>query len=501
MTRVTFVVVIFYSVSFQCVADELVHHHVHNFHVNYYSPGEAGYAEPHRHALAMGYSMVTRGKPDDEKYASIGVIKLHSAVASPLRIDTKNSRVWYHHFYSGENGVSLIRKDYKVSKWNDAESMDMKNILLYSCQKKYIDSDKLKKIINDVDKLDDYFWLRWNDNGQVNFIVNWQNRSVVQALVVKTLLSLEAGGEQAIFFDGLGIGADRQCMNAGDVTTKYISWNAGKLAFLKSVQTALSGSSVGFKDKVPIFANIWNPYKKDVSKTVLKWYKNNDLRLDHYYLESGEDLLANGFDPETGKLAYVTEDGFLPASMVSLDTIYGFFGHHAGGRKLRYDHDAYEKNHIDIAIAAAIQGSWFGWYGEDNIDQVYFVNGQSEKVYNNAMQLLRALPGWENLNDVLLKNRRYNTESKIYDSPNSHISNDLIYSRHFKKNEIFAVFKSMKESVRLHSNDGVDSIWLVNSIFEIDKALNVAECFSVSSKSVTLKCSEYQDRGIRIKLQ
>jgi len=487
--------------SYTCIADELVHHHVHNFHVNYYAPDRADYAEPHKHALAMGYSMITRGKPDDKKYASLGIIKLHSAVASPLRIDTKNHKVWYHHFYSGKNGASLIRKGYKVSRWLDIENKDLENILLYACQKKHIDIDKLRVIINDADKLDEYFWERWNDDGQINLIVNWQNRAVVQALFVKTLISLDTGGEQAIFFDGLGIGTDRQCVNAGDVATKYTSWNAGKLAFLKSLQGELSGSTSSFKMKVPIFANIWNPYKKDVSKTVLKWYKNNDLRLDHYYLESGEDIHANGLDPETGKPAYVTEDGFLPASVVSLDTIYGFFGHRAGGRKLQYDHDAYELNHIDVSIAAATQGSWFGWYGEDSIDQVFRQNNHSEKVYDNTMQLLRALPGWENLNGIPLENRHYDPVLKVYDSPNSHISKGLVYSRHFKKNEIFVVFSAMNESVNLHDNDKVDSVWLANSLFEIDKALSVARCFNISPNSVALKCSEYLDRGIRIKLQ
>lgn len=493
-------IVMLYSISLQCMANALVHHHIHNFHVNFHSSDKHNYEEPHNHALAMGYSMITRGKPEDEKYASLGTIKLHSVVASPLRIDTKKNKVWYHHFYAAKKGKSLIRRDYKVSKWYAIEDKDLENILIYACQKKFIDINKLKTVIHDADKLDEYFWVRWNDNGQINLIANWQNRSVVQELSTKTLISLNAGGEHAIFFDGLGIGTNRQCVNAGDVTTRYTSWNAGKLAFLRSLQTVLDGSS-GEEVKVLIFANIWNPYKKDVSKTVLKWYKDKDLRLDHYYLESGADLNANGTDPETGKPAYVTEDGFLPASVVSLDTIYGFFGHPAGGRRLQYDHDAYERNHVEVAIAAAIQGSWFGWYGEDNVDQVYSFEGHSKKVYDNTMQLLRALPGWENLNGIPLNNRQYDSEAKIYDSPNSHISKDIIYSRHFEKNEIFVVFKSMNESVQLRSNDRVNSIWLANSMFEIDKALNVAECFSTSSNSVQLKCSEYLGRGIRIKLQ
>ena len=481
------------AINFASSADTLdnaFHHHIHNFSSNYEKPDKENYLAPHRHAVEMGYTMITRGTVDKYPYSELGVIKLLNAKVAPMRIDVPRKKIMYHDFYGDKNGTSLFRNDRKVRKWYNIDNEDIQLIKELACANEStrdLTIDKInKKMITKM------FNVRWSHKGRFNLVANWQSKAALKKLVGAAKISIESGDYSAVFLDSLG-GQTKytECKNDNypDIE-KYNSWADGQLAFIQGLQK-------GVNKKLYYFGNIFNVFPKDGNTAILRWYKQGKLRLDHYYLESGRNIKANGIDPETGLPAFVSSDGFLPANRVSVDTIYGWYGSSRGKRHFTGESE-YFYQHIKAAIIAAEQGSWFGWYGEDNVDKKD--EEKNKYVYNNSLQLLRAIPNWDNLANIKLADRKADLVNNIYQSSRSYITDKIIYSRHFKTGELFVVFNSNKGELKLNPREEIEDARFSNRYFG-STSESALSCLKVDNNLVKLTCPDRIGTGIRIKLK
>jgi hypothetical protein len=153
--------------------------------------------------------------------------------------------------------------------------------------------------------------------------------------------------------------------------------------------------------------------------------------------------------------------------------------------------------HYKAAGIGATQGSWFGWYGETSVDKVNSSTGQL--IHSNAMQLLRAIPNWENLAKVPLSSRQYDKTTNVYSSPRSKFSNSVIQGWNPVNNEIYAVFKSTAGQVDLMGKK-IISANFVNPYFS-QTSENALPCLNEYNNKLSLKCADKIEQGIRITIQ
>jgi hypothetical protein len=469
------------------------HHHIHNFSTNHlnerYHPD---YALAQKHALAMGYSMATIGKPSDAKYDPLGVIKLHNAYYAPMRFDIVQKKVAYFNYYSDQNRNSFVRLDRNTYNWQYWDNQDFELLKLYGCAK--ID---LKNAANNFDSIDEFnqaYWTNWQNGSQTNVVANLQSRWVVGRLVALTLASIYAGNYDALFLDDIGR-ANGSCANreAGG-SGSYATWKDGQKDFMKRLSEQLRKRYTSHGKPYRVFGNIWSPKTTLSAGSVLKWYADKSLRLDHYYYEAGNTLTesqkATGIDPQTGLPAYTSKFGYLPANMISLNTRHGWYGP-------SYGNPDFFREHLEVMAMAALQGSWFGWYGESNVDRR---DANRRLVYTNDLQLLRAIPNWDNLAGQSLGARSYDQVAKCYRSGNSFASPDVVHSRAPGTRELYAVFIKPYSEIKLRSGEKVAAAYFANGAFE-KTSENALFCIAQSDLTIRLKCPEKVGRGIRISLK
>lgn len=77
------------------------------------------------------------------------------------------------------------------------------------------------------------------------------------------------------------------------------------------------------------------------------------------------------------------------------------------------------------------------------------------EVYSR-LKLIRCVPNWDNLNNIPLSQRSW--DGQFYRSPNSYISSNLIYSKHWKTQEIYIVFNTNIESITLPGNPDIKRV-------------------------------------------
>jgi hypothetical protein len=105
-----------------------------------------------------------------------------------------------------------------------------------------------------------------------------------------------------------------------------------------------------------------------------------------------------------------------------------------------------------IAAKAAINGAWFNWYGRFGGSKVGDMpNYQNIFEVPARHQLIRVLPGWDNLRGVPLGARSW--DGTTYRSPNSFASPEVIYSRHPKTGRLFVVFLQPTGVVQLQAGE------------------------------------------------
>jgi hypothetical protein len=359
---------------------------------------------------------------------------------------------------------------------------------------------------NDLPIIKQAFYTDWNSGSETNLVYNFQSKFAVRKLVNNNLQSYSARDYSALFLDDLprDIPGCENKDSGGEGS--YLTWKDGQKDFIVQINADLKRRDSG---RNLMFGNLWHPLNPSVARTYLKWFSDGSLKFDHYYLEAGPQkhisIVANGVDPVTGRPAYVSPDGFLPADRVSISTSYGWYSLQiTDEQKSSYKsgREEYLAQHYYVARVAALQGSWFGWYGESNVDRREPSSGTElgRLVHTNDMQLLRAIPGWDNLTGVILADRRYDPVSQIYRSVNSYFSPSVIFSRHYKSGEVFSVFKKMDGEIKLHPNEIISEAWFSNHYFK-RTGESALSCLQQVETRVLLICESALDRGIRITLE
>ncbi len=196
---------------------------------------------------------------------------------------------------------------------------------------------------------------------------------------------------------------------------------------------------------------------------------------DHYYNEWGVNNDSSAF-------------GIVPPGLVSVETLYPAGGHPRGTNSGR-DFDQV----LTAAGTAGNQGSWFGSYGED----WYWIIESNDVLATgmNAVQLLRAIPNWDNL--VGATSRSWN--GAVYSSSNSYTDSTVVYSRHPKTGKLFVVFRSETAVLSLRTSETVVNVYCVDDLF-IERG-DCAGHFAVDDSEVRLAGSGQLNQGYIVEVR
>jgi hypothetical protein len=117
--------------------------------------------------------------------------------------------------------------------------------------------------------------------------------------------------------------------------------------------------------------------------------------------------------------------------------------------------DLFNNDYLQALRTAGIamqQGSWFGWFARANPSQTV-----------NGVQLLRALPNWDNL--VNATARAWDPNALKYQTSNSYADLNVVYGRHPKTRKLFVVFQSKQGMVQLRPGETVTGVQRVDNLF------------------------------------
>ena len=282
----------------------------------------------------------------------------------------------------------------------------------------------------------------------------------------------------------------------------YSSWKEGQDDLFRRAFAYYRDYAMQHLNKpFPIYVNSWDLRG---NSRALRQYSVEGVAADHYFFEQGGlgTQAPNGVIPGTTIPAYVEvgyPNHYIPAYKVSLDDVWGYC------RQGTCDRQAHFRQHLDACGTAGLYGAWFGWYGGDIIDMK---DNSGNLIYTNDLQLLRAIPDWDNLSHVSVPPFGQNSSSttrqwtgSIYRSARSYASDKVIYSRHPSTGELFAVFQSLDGIIRLNNNEQVSSAYFVNDWFSKTNE-SALSALNITSQQIQLK-SNYQNRlgkGVRITL-
>lgn len=219
----------------------------------------------------------------------------------------------------------------------------------------------------------------------------------------------------------------------------YSTYSDGKAAYYKQLRQA---SSVMNPD-VRFIVEPYNPY--------YDWIEGVQDRADYALFKA--DLICQ----ENSGIGFATDSRIFSHSGHSkqdlCSTTPNVFSHAENTR---------------IAGMAAENGASFGWYGRfggtgDMPDYA------SIKDVPDRLKLIRAIPGWENLNGVKLTDRHYDDYAKSYDSPLSHIDKDILYSTHPRNGMLYVVVINPGQAIEM---SGKIDVWQADALFDKGKKTN-----------------------------
>jgi hypothetical protein len=135
---------------------------------------------------------------------------------------------------------------------------------------------------------------------------------------------------------------------------------------------------------------------------------------------------------------------------------------------------------LRTAGIAMKQGSWFGWFNKAQPSQT-----------NNGVQLLRALPNWDNL--VKATVRSWDPNKLVYRTSNSYADPNVVYGRHPKTRKLFVVFQNMQGEVQLPPGKNVTNVKRVDNLF-IETADGFAD-LAINNSNISLKTASNIGKG------
>ena len=219
------------------------------------------------------------------------------------------------------------------------------------------------------------------------------------------------------------------------LTKDYACYRDGKAAFYKKLFSETRKLHPNMKTYMEPYTP-WASYIRDISS-----------RSDASALKP--DMLCE----EKGALDFVNDSRIFTTGLMTKDKM-------CCDSSEVYDH----KGNLVIAGNAAINGAWYLWYGRfggvgnfpplDSIRQV-----------PDRLKLIKALPGWDNLNSVPLKSRSWSATKFEYNSTLSRANMNIIYSTHPKNKKIYMVILNKSTGFNLQGK-AVDTIYSVDELFQ-----------------------------------
>ncbi len=284
---------------------------------------------------------------------------------------------------------------------------------------------------------------------------DWQQQAVIDYFVEAIIAKAKAENNPAIdftfggvawdvptpdFWDSLGVkatliswtGQDSSVVHNG-ITHEYSTYADGKAAFYKQFFARM-------RTEFPDAKIIMEPW--DIYENYLRWIEE---RADK------TELMPDMLTQEMPGTEFVDDIRIF---------LSGLIGKNRLGSTTCNSFGEYE-NRL-FAAKAAINGSWFGWYGRfgGSGDMPDYMN-----VYEvpARLQLIRRIPAWDNSVGIPLASRSW--DGSIYRSPNSYADANVIYSHHPKTGKLFAVFLDASGVVTLQPGETVTSVQRTDGFF------------------------------------
>ena len=485
---------LFCSSAHSADPDFSLYHHLHNWS-RIINGSSAKRARAEKHALAMGYVMVNKKKASDPDFSSLAVMKDFNAGHYPVIFDFNAKQSRFRDDTDDGAGFSTLRRDRLIGKDTGLDQEDMVLLSQFGCSK--TDPEPILSTDATVAEFESTFYaasaatdLRWS-------ALNLQSRWVVNQMIDALLESIRRRDHAAVMMDDLLPNITAGCANreAGGQGS-YASYMEGKKDFVKRLTDILHRETSPYGSAYLVAGNVWQISSPQFASTYGAWYADGSLRLDLYYLEKGtqdgNNQIASSRDPQSRLPAFSYQASgipvnFVPASKVVLNTAHKTYPPAA----------QFLSEHLRVAGMAGAQGSWFGFTLAMNLDQQY---GDGSWVFNNALQLLRALPNFDNLARVPLGSRRYSASAMTYTSPNSQSSPSVVQSRNPLSGELYAVFLRSSGAIRLNLNESVSSAVFVDPLFN-PTSESALSCLRVGRGFVTLSCASQVGQGIRLTLR
>ena len=252
----------------------------------------------------------------------------------------------------------------------------------------------------------------------------------------------------------------------GTITHQYSTYEEGFAEYFKQLSVAMKAEFPNSKmiiEPSRIYNDQWAHNDGWVDEIAGRW-DINVARSDIGSLSTSIDFLSqenagthfvddfneNGTQTING-VNYISKAAAL-ASMGITKSMVG------SSQQLYWSDDA--SNRI-IAGKCGINGSWYNWFGRWADMSVKSLN-----LITASQKLIRCLPNWDNLTNVPLASRSWN--GSVYQSTRSYASSDVIYSRHWKTDKLFAVFLTTNGTINLNTGETVTSTFRVSSDYFVE---------------------------------
>src|SRR3989344_5578069 len=483
-----------------------------NHHLSNWDQGDAHNLAEANHALQMGYFYIAKRKPLDPRFSGLRLIKLHNARIIPFEIHVNRTTgvlniLYLHYLERNQDNLNPLALANGLNRENDRRypisATDLEIIKGYAGARSSVDDLTLSNlsVSNIESRFHVVFEYTSGDWRVLRLVGNWRSRKVVQDMINASTRNLPWQRYDAYFFDSFAERRDYSLVNGNYVGLgSYATWQDGQVEMVKQIIDYAKNPLLIGKSAYATFANVWDPKEND---RVQRLYGTNTIRFDHYYFERGGvgTQNPNGVIPSTSIPAYVAVNRsyYIPASRVALDDVYGYY------RQASFSRAEHFRQHLDAAGTAGLYGGWFGWYGEDSVTMR---DSTGRLIFTNDLQLLRALPNWDNLGQVPvppynqeIQNPERSWNGTTYQSSRSYASSDVIYSRNPFNNELFAVFRNLSGVIQLRPGEEVLTAYFVDDWFA-KTAESALSALTISNYQIRLRAS-YSNRllrGIRITL-
>jgi len=136
---------------------------------------------------------------------------------------------------------------------------------------------------------------------------------------------------------------------------------------------------------------------------------------------------------------------------------------------------------LSTAGLAMKQGNWFGW----------FASGNPSKT-DNGVQLLRALPNWDNLSKTTV--RSWNSTTQTYKTSQNYADPNIVYGVHPKTKKMFVVFQKQTATLPIPQGKKIVDIKRVDYLF-IETTVDGKADFTNTNNQLTLNVATQTGKG------